>query len=211
MIFDTVLWVSDILPEHMGLEETKISVVQAVWNYLSGSKSSSNELLATWNHLSDTSATFSYKDKSRLLAFVRTLCRQAYREASDSFHPDEAAFALSLCHRSRGVIDVDMAVLERESQGGDVKAFVSHAGIWAALRRFILTENGNYALAPQIAKEGDLCAVISGMSVPVILRKIEGKDRYSLVGEAFVLGKMDGEVVENAERDNLEIRDILLS
>jgi hypothetical protein len=169
-----------------------------------------NEIFSAWKHLSLPTTKFSYKDRSRLLAFTRTLCRQAYREPPSKLHPDEAAFALSLCHRSSRFTDIDVATLEKDAQGGDIKAFVSHAGIWATLRRLALTGNGNYTLAPQITEEGDLCCVLSGMSVPVILRKAEEKDCYKLVGEAFVLGMMDGEVFENSRTNSLEVRDITL-
>jgi hypothetical protein len=53
----------------------------------------------------------------------------------------------------------------------------------------VLKKPGNTLiyLVPQIAEEGDLCCIVAGMSVPVILRKIGGKDRYKFVGEAFYL------------------------
>jgi hypothetical protein len=215
LIFDTLLWRSDILlPEHMSLETTKISPIQTLWNYLSGRPSTTrNAVIDAWNHLSLPSTEFSYKDKSRFLTFARTLCRQVYRDetaSSSDFHPDEAAFALDLCRRSPRSGVVDMVALDKKSQGGDVQAFVSHAGIWAALRRFVLTKDGDYALAPQIAEVGDLCCVIAGMSVPVLLRKIEGDGRYRLVGEAFVLGKMDGEVVSQEDAKGRELSNIFL-
>ncbi|KAK6331355.1 hypothetical protein TWF730_004436 [Orbilia blumenaviensis] len=72
-----------------------------------------------------------------------------------------------------------------------------------------------FGLCPGSTKAGDFLCIIYGCSVPVILRPIDdfsnkgprrlykGKDigcsqssRYSVVGEAYVHGKMDGEAID---------------
>jgi hypothetical protein len=208
IVVDVVRWRSDILPEHMGVEEPTSSILRNVWNYLSGT--SSNGVFAAWKHLSLPATKFAYTNRSRLLAFTRTICRQAYGDASPEFHPDEAAFALSLSRRSSRFTDLDIPSLEKDAKGGDIKAFVTHAGIWATFRRLILTGDGHYALAPQITEEDDLCCVISGLPVPVILRKTEEEDCYKLIGEAFVLGMMDGEVLKTSRKGGNKLQDITL-
>lgn len=57
-------------------------------------------------------------------------------------------------------------------------------------RRFILLGRGYFGTAPELTREGDVCAIISGTRVPFVLRKVAGKqDQYSVVGPVFILSK----------------------
>ncbi|KAI4942296.1 hypothetical protein J4E86_010098 [Alternaria arbusti] len=82
-------------------------------------------------------------------------------------------------------------------------------------RRFIQlqvkTADGSetvYGLGPENCKKGDITCIISGCTVPVILRKIEepsmdtpdgSAGAFTLIGEAYVHGKMNGEAVKDHE------------
>jgi hypothetical protein len=66
------------------------------------------------------------------------------------------------------------------------------------LRRLFFTTLGErFGLGPWDTKTGDVVFVLLGCDVPVILR--QNGDRWIFVGEAFVMGIMDGEMVEAAE------------
>lgn len=54
-----------------------------------------------------------------------------------------------------------------------------------------------YGLAPKDAKMADGVAILHGSSVPVLLR--QHKDWWTLIGECFVYGIMDGEAVQIEE------------
>ena len=43
-------------------------------------------------------------------------------------------------------------------------------------------------------KEGDVCGVLWGIDVPMILRPCEGGERWKVMGEAYMRDFMDGEV-----------------
>jgi hypothetical protein len=208
LVFDTIHFRSETLPKHISLSEPKTNILLALWKYLSGT--TSNRLCSIWKHLSQSTTTFAYNDVSHLLAFARTICRQAYSEEASKFHPDEAAFGLSLYRQSLCFTDIDITALERDAQGGSSKAFLLHAEIWAAKRRFVITEKGYYGLAPQIVQEGDMCCVVYGMCTPVILRKMAEDGCYRFVGEAFVLGMMNGEVIEHIGKWGLKEQDVIL-
>jgi len=58
---------------------------------------------------------------------------------------------------------------------------------------------GAVGMGPKSVQEGDEVWVIMGAKVPFVLRPVDGgkaPKRYRLIGEAFVLGYMDGEVLE---------------
>ncbi|KAH7372044.1 heterokaryon incompatibility protein-domain-containing protein [Cadophora sp. MPI-SDFR-AT-0126] len=61
-------------------------------------------------------------------------------------------------------------------------------------RRLIITETGYIGLGPSEVKEGDFVSILLGCSVPVILRP-KGEDWW-FVGESFVCGIMDGEILD---------------
>ena len=64
-------------------------------------------------------------------------------------------------------------------------------------RRFLVTGKGFFGLGPRDTEEGDVVFVLYGCSVPVVLRP-DG-DRWLFVGEVFVAGIMDGEVIQAAD------------
>lgn len=62
--------------------------------------------------------------------------------------------------------------------------------------RFGTSKGGIFCMLPPAAEEGDLIAVLFGAKIPYLLRPIElGGDEYKLVGEAYMHGFMDGEVL----------------
>jgi hypothetical protein len=69
--------------------------------------------------------------------------------------------------------------------------------------RPFLAEGGFVGLCPMEAKAGDIVAVLLGGNVPFVLRK-RGEGGYEVVGEAYVHGIMDGEVLEDNFKEDLE-------
>jgi hypothetical protein len=76
-------------------------------------------------------------------------------------------------------------------------------------RCFISTEKGYFGWAPQQCKKGDVVAVLAGGKVPYILRPEassnlsegsgDSRKYYSVLGDAYIRGIMDGEVVTELE------------
>ncbi|OCL13179.1 hypothetical protein AOQ84DRAFT_261660, partial [Glonium stellatum] len=66
-------------------------------------------------------------------------------------------------------------------------------------RVMILSKDGYVCLAPSGVRVDDIIVVLLGASVPFILRRIIGNlehEEYELIGEAYVHGIMDGEILE---------------
>lgn len=74
-------------------------------------------------------------------------------------------------------------------------------------RCLFTTHTGFLGLAPEESRAGDILAVLLGCNHPVILRP-QG-DRFLYIGECFVHGIMDGEVIAHAERDGRRLEDEL--
>jgi hypothetical protein len=73
-------------------------------------------------------------------------------------------------------------------------------------RRPFITEKGRLGLGPSMMQAGDIVAVILGAEVPFILRRRKEDGRYEVIGEAYVDGIMDGEVMDMAlEKDSFDL------
>lgn len=98
------------------------------------------------------------------------------------------------------------------SMGHDIGAFSLEAGhpsmaldyikrvrsvIWNRVMFEITDYRGRsiLGLGPENTAKGDIVCILNGCSVPVILR--QKNDGWSLVGECFVYGLMDGEAMKN--------------
>lgn len=64
-------------------------------------------------------------------------------------------------------------------------------------RRFFLTKGNRMALGPRDVQLGDMIVVLKGCSVPLVVRAVEGG--VVLIGEAYVSGIMNGEVVADTK------------
>ncbi|KAK7908441.1 hypothetical protein PG985_015744 [Apiospora marii] len=62
--------------------------------------------------------------------------------------------------------------------------------------RLMISYNGRIGMVPEKAMKGDLVCILYGCSVPVILRDMAGDDGFSVVGECFLDGGMDGSILK---------------
>ncbi|KAF5878889.1 putative heterokaryon incompatibility protein [Botrytis fragariae] len=73
-------------------------------------------------------------------------------------------------------------------------------------RRPSISEQGYVGLVPGHSLPGDVIVIIFGMVQPFVIRSV-GEDRWELIGEAYVHGIMDGEIM----KDNTQTEDFLLT
>ena len=67
--------------------------------------------------------------------------------------------------------------------------------------RPILSKHGYVGLGPKEAQPGDIVSLLFGGSVPFVLRPMDEGAYYSLIGEAYIYGVMDGEAMEKGLRE----------
>lgn len=92
----------------------------------------------------------------------------------------------------------------------------------ATHRRFIRLGTGHVGMAAGYAKEGDQVRILTGARTPFVLRKlgrivIEGLAKkkspqivWTVVGECYVIGAMDGEIVDLYEEQRKEPETVYL-
>ncbi len=64
-------------------------------------------------------------------------------------------------------------------------------------------------MAPRLAQNGDLVCLLFGGQVPFVIRKLH-EEQYSLVGECYLQGIMDGETMKMMEDGKSYRRDCRL-
>jgi hypothetical protein len=79
---------------------------------------------------------------------------------------------------------------------------------YALGRRFFVSEEGKFGLAPPNARKGDHITVFHGAETPFILRK--SGSTFQIVGESYVYGLMNGEAIDSWQLGTKEVRNIVL-
>lgn len=77
-----------------------------------------------------------------------------------------------------------------------------------AWRRLITTRSGYMGIAPAGTRRGDCVWMLMGCYMPLILRPC--KERWEVVGECYVNGVMQGEVLDLVESGEYQVRDVEL-
>jgi hypothetical protein len=99
---------------------------------------------------------------------------------------------------NNGDLDTNM-FKDIEDTPATMKLFLKRARNVVWNRKFFLTAGEReihgelYGIAPPKASLNDIVCILFGCSVPVVLRKAAGEDRYIFIGECYVHGVMDGE------------------
>jgi hypothetical protein len=93
--------------------------------------------------------------------------------------------------------------LTREQRQAEWISDVTKAvSIRTTRRRLIITEKEYIGLGPRDAAIGDVVALLIGCNVPVVLRP-KG-DNWFFVGEAYVCGIMDGELMPKEDTEGMD-------
>lgn len=120
--------------------------------------------------------------------------------ASSHETPREEGEASSLTPGIDSIISALRNVLHpngpAEKNSGSFESTMHHVS-WS--RRLFVTKAGYIGLAPPSAQPGDVVALLSGGRVPFIIRKDNSSEHYHIVGEAYVHGIMDGELLSIIE------------
>lgn len=99
---------------------------------------------------------------------------------------------------------------EDEDQGRGRKCtaiFLERQVFTCTKRSFFTTQKGYMGLASQGAKKDDLVCVLLGCDKPLIIRKI--KNHYILVGDSYIYGMMNGEIIQEVRDGNASFQDII--
>ncbi len=139
--------------------------------------------------LDETPSSAEVYTEGRLLAFNLTLAAELKPRTATSYHRE--TFNAYRDWNSSTQRNDDLETAELSSAG---YLFWHDINVTCEGRTFIVTEKGRYGIAPWVTKPGDICSVISGTSVPFLLRRpgpAKG-EHLRLVGRHMSMGSCSG-------------------
>ncbi|PMD25415.1 HET-domain-containing protein [Hyaloscypha hepaticicola] len=191
-IFDSIKIFSDIFGWDI-FESTNSTAVEKCWN------------------MQPTSIQPS-ESEGRLYAFMLTLVAGIYLGDKAQLQRDFNAFCQEktspeFCS-SIGVKNVET---EHTSLGeGNWREFEKMAYSKMRGRRFFISESGRIGLGPTLLQEGDLCCVLIGCRMPLVIRPTSTSNHFKVLGEAYIDDVIFGGVIDAHIGDALELPEITL-
>jgi hypothetical protein len=145
-------------------------------------------IIFSWKRMAEAPSDLYPTGESRKKAFLHTLVADSQFEVTPKTAKNKVRGARELDNDLRISKDAETRILRN--------------------RRFVITTMGYFGLVPKDAGRGDTICVLWGGQMPFVLRQENGY--YVLVGECYVHGKMDGEVMKDVKAGKLreEIFDI---
>ena len=148
---------------------------------------------------------------SDILSFSTIFRSPAAAGGGNGTRTGTSGMAFSKTH-SKGLMDASFPIKDRWLELNVTPgSYIFDAGRMRDKRPFVTKEKGYLGMAPEYARPGDLVVVFCGERVPFVVRPAppaeeQSGDRYTLVGEAYCDGIMDGELegrLEGGERREL--------
>ncbi|CAG8961338.1 hypothetical protein HYFRA_00013799 [Hymenoscyphus fraxineus] len=73
-------------------------------------------------------------------------------------------------------------------------------------RRLVITQRGYLGLVPAETQETNTLCVFCGCQVPFVIRQMQGGEGYTLIGECYILGWMDGSTFDTSTNPSEEFQ-----
>jgi hypothetical protein len=167
---------------------------------------------AILSHVLDSSSTCIYADDQRFMTCAAILVAGMYSGSLAEFESRASAFLSPFLVTIKSHIGHSRAQAHLgKAESSNVQLCETEMASPLINRRFIVTQNGYYGLAPLTARVGDICCIIFSARTPFIVRPVAHVPRhYNLIGEAYIHGMMKGEIVEERAGGELQEEDIIL-
>ncbi|KAK6956388.1 hypothetical protein Daesc_001665 [Daldinia eschscholtzii] len=157
-------------------------------------------------------------------AYWRTICMNIACPMPSSDQPRKADEVTRLSHDYWWWITLLRTKYSHLSNRGNIEEknllawgkFSTHLAIRLSGRKLFISKNGYIGLAPEDALEGDEIWVLDGGRLPLVLRPLGNRSEkgseteYTLVGDSYVHGIMDGEFVEASMKRGETPRPVIL-
>jgi hypothetical protein len=191
VIFDSITICSEKFSQH-AFEVTNPKFVEICWNM-------------------QTVSFQPYDTERRLTIFMRTLVGGLYIGGNAQVQRDFNAFCREktspeFCARI-GVKNIETE--QTSPVEGNWREFEAAAATMRG-RRFFVTNSGRIGLGPPLLQEGDLCCVLIGCNMPLVIRPTSTSNHFRVLGEALIHDVMDGEIITAHMGDTSELREITL-
>jgi hypothetical protein len=150
--------------------------------------------------------------EERLHTFMWTLVGGGYMRGSERLQRDFYAYCREktspeFCP-SIGVKNIETehhSLVEGHWREFEVTGYFRMGG-----RRFFVGESGRVGLGSSLLQAGDLCCVLIGCRMPLVIRPTSTSNHFKVLGEAYIHDVMYGEIIKAHMGSTSESRDITL-
>jgi hypothetical protein len=178
-LFGSVRLTSNILSYSKPLPQGSVDPVQHCW-----------ELLLS---VSDAN----YQIRPRTDSLYLTLILRRYHGGDSSGRRDFKAYCKTRFHPATWeTMRRTHPFLDNIPDDGSAEQFATRIERKTQNKIFFVTTNGFHGLCADIVRPGDICSIILGCRVPLILRKTSVKGQYSLLGCAYIDEVNNGELMD---------------
>jgi hypothetical protein len=158
-----------------------------------------NPLEMCWEVIGDSPSVYNHRGTY----FIETLTTNKY--SSSTRNIDLAGYCRKFCTPGFWEsLNLPTNSSADEVAEGDWKRLLRTFEASTRNRKFFTTREGRFGIGPHIMRTGDVCCILYGATVPFIIRPVEGF-RYKVLGECYIEGVMDGEVVTDLLRAKREM------
>ena len=77
-------------------------------------------------------------------------------------------------------------------------------------RRLMTTKDGKIGMVPGRTQKEDQIWVLFGCSIPLVLRKCKAEGSYEVVGECYLHGYMNGEIIKELQDGKVKSQEVNL-
>lgn len=147
-----------------------------------------------WSDVLESNLPSAYPLSNRAKHLARTMRVGRIRGVREIWDQHEAAYMRMICGRVEKSHDERGYGIDVEALAGYGDPNFAHGACRERVhgRKIVYTERGYFGLAANTAREGDVLAIIFGTRTPFHLRKVQGSDKYKILGEAYVESKAGG-------------------
>jgi hypothetical protein len=170
--------------------------------------------LVVWEHIFDKTLSRKrvYDDEELAFALTVTAGRMVNNLTTSETQAIFASFSAYLHKVLRNLEHSNANISERmrkAAQEGDPSVFETIYSRICYNRKFFITKNGYMGIGPNVLQADDTVVVLHGAEVPYVLRPCED-GTWMFVGECYVHGIMNGEIIDMLEEGKLSSRDFIL-
>jgi hypothetical protein len=99
---------------------------------------------------------------------------------------------------------------ETSLANGDWERFEDRVAGTMSGRKFFITKDGRFGLGPLLLQDGDICCVLMGCRMPLVIRPTSTPSHFKLVGPSYIRGVMYGEAVKARVESLSDLTEITL-
>jgi hypothetical protein len=200
----------DLLPNLLRLDGIVIDTVTSVTDVLRlddcHDPVAVNNFVTTAEHIARQVTSESSSKLDFTTSLAKTLIAGSFNFFKLCTQDDIDHFSRYRQHLSRLVQENATRLIRNIPPGDGSRRYHNQLTTVCVWRRFMATKHGHIGLAPQATRAGDAVVALRNGMWPFVLRRVDcEEERWQLLGQAYLRGYMQGEIVEECRKGERKV------